>query len=81
MAKVLAGLSSVCTESQLIVSIAAGIPLSRLEGALTRSPVVRVMPNTPALVGEMAAGYSLGARAAPEHGQTVHTLLSAVGTA
>eukprot|EP01083_Nonionella_stella_P025656 70677_1 len=83
MSLVLAGLAPVLTDStdsQLVVSIAAGIPLSRLEGALTRSPVIRVMPNTPALVGAMAGGYSLGKRASVEHGRIVNTLLSALGT-
>eukprot|EP01083_Nonionella_stella_P185227 674821_1 len=80
MSLVLAGLAPVLTDSQLVVSIVAGIPLSRLEGALTRSPVIRVMPNTPALVGAMAGGYSLGKRASVEHGRIVNTLLSALGT-
>lgn len=66
----------------LIVSIAAGITLRALEaagGAGTR--FVRVMPNTPALVGASASAYSLGAAARPEDGHLVNQLLSSVGTA
>ncbi|HSH15353.1 MAG TPA: NAD(P)-binding domain-containing protein, partial [Verrucomicrobiae bacterium] len=43
------------TEKQLLISIAAGVPLARLEGTLgSQIRVVRVMPNTPALVGASA---------------------------
>lgn len=37
---------------QLIVSLAAAVPLKALENAAAGIPIVRVMPNTPALVGE-----------------------------
>lgn len=64
----------------LIVSIAAGVPLRILESALPEGQrAVRVMPNTPALVGEMAAGYSLGRHATDEDGKLVGKMLGAVG--
>ncbi len=43
--------------------------------------LVRVMPNTPCLIGEGACGYCLGDRATPEDGELVGKLLEAVGTA
>jgi len=43
--------------------------------------LVRVMPNTPALVGEGACGYALGQSATAEDGELVKRLLSAVGVA
>ena len=43
--------------------------------------VVRVMPNTPCLVGRGASCYALGAHAAAEHGELVCRLLEAVGVA
>lgn len=65
----------------LVVSIAAGVRIASIEKALPRARVVRVMPNTPGLVGEMAAGYAGGSRATEEDTKLVGRLLSAAGTA
>ena len=65
----------------IVVSILAGVPLRRLEAGLPRARVFRVAPNTPCLVGEMAAGFAAGARARPEDTRRVQALLSAAGTA
>lgn len=47
--------------SKLVVSIAAGVTIESIESKLpSGSKVIRVMPNTPCLVGEMAAGFSAG---------------------
>src|SRR5207237_5338008 len=43
--------------------------------------VIRVMPNTPALVGAGASAYALGKNATPADGELAKKLLSAVGTA
>ncbi|MEX2606974.1 MAG: pyrroline-5-carboxylate reductase [Kiritimatiellia bacterium] len=64
----------------LFVSIAAGIPTSRLEdwlGAETR--VVRVMPNTPALVKSGAAGISAGSHAGSADIEQVERAMRCVG--
>jgi pyrroline-5-carboxylate reductase len=64
----------------LVISIMAGIPSVRIEaGRPTR--VVRVMPNTPALVGEGASGIAAGSHADGVDLQTAVALLEAVGTA
>eukprot|EP00579_Thalassiosira_antarctica_P000385 CAMPEP_0201869744 /NCGR_PEP_ID=MMETSP0902-20130614/3149_1 /ASSEMBLY_ACC=CAM_ASM_000551 /TAXON_ID=420261 /ORGANISM="Thalassiosira antarctica, Strain CCMP982" /LENGTH=279 /DNA_ID=CAMNT_0048395291 /DNA_START=138 /DNA_END=977 /DNA_ORIENTATION=+ len=65
----------------LIISIAAGITLETLEEALPGRRVIRVMPNTPCLVGEMAGGFSLGTHATDADKTLVKTLLDAVGLA
>jgi len=63
----------------VIVSIAAGVTLESLEEALPGRRVVRVMPNTPCLVGEAACGFSLGTHATDDDRTLVKTLLDAVG--
>ncbi|MPR00484.1 pyrroline-5-carboxylate reductase [Modestobacter sp. I12A-02628] len=64
----------------LVVSVAAGVPTSRLEAALpTGTPVVRVMPNTPALVDEGMSVLSAGRYAAEAHLDEAEALLSPVG--
>jgi pyrroline-5-carboxylate reductase len=68
------------TPKHLVVSIAAGIPLDFIESALNKGcRVVRVMPNTPCLVGETAAGYALGKNATRDDGELVGEILNAVG--
>ena len=65
---------------RLVVSIAAGVSLARLEGLLGEMvPVIRVMPNTPCQVGAGMSAYSLGSAARPEHEETVRRLFGAVG--
>jgi pyrroline-5-carboxylate reductase len=66
----------------LVVSIAAGVTLSRLaDGLPAKQRIVRVMPNTPCLIGKGASAYSLGQTATAEDGELVAKLLSAVGAA
>jgi len=65
----------------LFVSIAAGVPLSRLQDGLRTDRIIRVMPNTPCLVGQGAAGFCLGSGATTKDGNLVGELLNAVGVA
>ncbi len=66
----------------LLISIAAGVTIQQLEAALgAGARVVRVMPNTPALVGESASAFALGKSTRPGDGELVNRLLSAVGLA
>jgi pyrroline-5-carboxylate reductase len=70
------------TDKQLLISIAAGLPLSRLEAAAGEGVrLIRVMPNTPALVGASATGYALGQWAQPQDGTLTQKLFSSVGVA
>jgi len=69
------------TPEHLIVSIAAGVTIESIESALQpKSRVIRVMPNTPCLVGETAAAFALGTAATAEDGELVRSILDAVGT-
>ena len=63
----------------LVVSIAAGIPISFFEEAMPNARIVRVMPNTPALTGEMAAGCTEGRLATREDMDLVHSVLETAG--
>lgn len=82
VAEVLAEVRPAVEERHLFVSIAAGITLGRLDAALPAGTrVVRVMPNTPALVGCSATAFALGTGCRPEDGARVQQLFSAVGVA
>jgi len=65
----------------LVVSIAAGVTLAKLCAGLKTDRVIRVMPNTPALVGKGASAFALGAGATSDDSKLVSELLSAVGLA
>ena len=68
------------SRDRLLISIAAGIRLAAIEEATGgRHRVIRVMPNTPALVGKGASGYALGAGATTADAELAETLLGAVG--
>src|SRR5918997_125903 len=63
-----------------VLSIAAGVTVDRLEAALAPgTPVVRAMPNTPALVGEGAAAVAAGTAAGDEDLAWAERILGAVG--
>src|ERR1700742_4896794 len=73
-------LAPVLRPSTLVVSLCAGLPTSLYERLLPAdTPVVRVMPNTPMLVGEAMSAISPGRHAGPAHLAVVEELLSAVG--
>uniref|UniRef100_A0A7S4J3C9 Pyrroline-5-carboxylate reductase n=1 Tax=Odontella aurita TaxID=265563 RepID=A0A7S4J3C9_9STRA len=65
----------------LVVSILAGVTLKTLEDLLPGRRVVRVMPNTPCLVGEAASGFALGKLATPSDKGTVEKIFGSVGVA
>ncbi len=82
VADVLAEISGAFTKNHLLISIAAGVTLAKLEAALPAGArVIRVMPNTPALVGAGASAFALGKNATAANGDLAKKLLSAVGVA
>lgn len=82
MPGLLGTLSHVLTDNPLIISIAAGIPLSVYSRNLgSHRRLIRVMPNTPCLVGASASAFALGGDATPEDAQLVQNLLASVGIA
>jgi pyrroline-5-carboxylate reductase len=78
---VVTSLSAVLSGS-LVVSIAAGVSCARLEALLPAgTAVVRVMPNTPALVGEAMSVISGGSETAAEQVEIVRSLFASIGLA
>jgi pyrroline-5-carboxylate reductase len=64
----------------ILLTVAAGLPSSFYEARLPEgTPVVRAMPNTPALVGKGATAIAPGARATPTHMELAASVLSATG--
>lgn len=67
------------TQDKLIVSIAAGVSTKKIEQIIGKNRVIRVMPNTPALVLEGMSGVCKGAYARDEDAAFVVKLLSNIG--
>ena len=82
MDAVLAEIAVAADSRKLVISIAAGITISRMEKALLANPrVIRVMPNTPALVLSGAAALAKGSSATNEDLALALEIFSAVGKA
>eukprot|EP00980_Cylindrotheca_fusiformis_P000174 scaffold26_cov117-Cylindrotheca_fusiformis.AAC.15 len=65
----------------VVISIAAGVTLDFLQRKLPGRKVVRVMPNTPCLVGEAASGFSMGDLCSDGDRKVVETIFGSVGVA
>ena len=65
----------------LVISILAGVSLAALGARLPRARLVRVMPNTPCLVGAMAAGFAFADGVGSGDRALVQRLLTAAGVA
>ncbi|GAB4331676.1 MAG: pyrroline-5-carboxylate reductase [Candidatus Abyssubacteria bacterium] len=80
MNECLSEIESVVGTQQLVLSIAAGITTRFIEDRLRKGArVVRVMPNTPALVGAGATAICPGAHATHQDLQEAERIFSAVG--
>ncbi len=82
MPEVLADVRSAVSARHLVVSIAAGVTIRQIEEGLGPDRrVIRVMPNTPCLVGASASAFSPGPHATPADVELVSRMLNAVGRA
>ena len=80
MSGVLTEIAAHVRPGTLVVSLAAGITTASVEERLPAGvAVVRVMPNTPALVDEGMAAISPGSRCDPPHTERARALLASVG--
>jgi pyrroline-5-carboxylate reductase len=76
---VINGITDKVAPGQMLLSLAAGVTTATYENGLGDIPVVRAMPNTPALVGEGVTGVARGAYAGEEHLKLATEVLGAVG--
>ena len=75
----LSQLAGAIGEAHVLVSLAAGVPISMYEQRFPGVAVVRAMPNTPALVGEGITAYSVGQGAGKRAVERAISVLEAVG--
>lgn len=79
MEKVLPAYKALIGKDTIVVSIAAGKTLSFLERHLGKAPMVRAMPNTPAMIGRGVTGAFANALVSDEQRKLVHALLEVSG--
>jgi pyrroline-5-carboxylate reductase len=78
--KVLGVVGGSIRKDQLVISVAAGVPISAMEARLPEGArVVRSMPNTPATVDAGATAISAGTHSTDEDLEVAHALFAAVG--
>jgi pyrroline-5-carboxylate reductase len=80
MSDVLENIKDCIGSVKLVISIAAGIKVQKIASVLGDIAIIRVMPNTPALIGEGAAALFANQKAKEMIGETL-TIFSAVGKA
>ncbi len=76
---VLNTIKSELTSEKLLVSIAAGVSTEKIEKIADKSRVIRIMPNTPALVKLGMFGVCKGSKATDEDLNLIESLLTALG--
>lgn len=80
MKKVIAQIKEVLTEKQLIISIAAATSTQFIENCLGKNiPVIRAMPNTPALINEGMTVFCSGQFVKKNHIQMAMDIFGAIG--
>ena len=75
----LASLTGAVRAGQLVVSIMAGITIAQIREAVAPAAIVRVMPNTPAQVGEGISAWTATAEVTSAQEEDVRALLGALG--
>ncbi len=80
--EVLPQIAEACTDDKLVVSMAAGISMSYIEDFLGSSqPIIRIMPNTPAQVGEAMVSVSRNSNVTDEMFGSVFGVFETIGRA
>jgi pyrroline-5-carboxylate reductase len=77
---VLSNIGSSLSPSHLVISIAAGIPVSLIQDIIGHDKaIIRVMPNTPSLIQRGMSALAAGGKATSEHMSTAQKIFDAVG--
>ena len=76
---VLEEIKNVITAEKLVVSICAGVTIQKIEKVIEHARVIRIMPNTPALVKLGMFGICAGTKATQEDVKFIENLLSQIG--
>lgn len=77
---VLTGLRDVLNDDQLLISVAASVPTAYMEERLSaKIPIIRAMPNTPAMLGAGMTGICKGANATAAQLQLAQAMFNTVG--
>ena len=76
---VLASIGPCTTPDQIVISIAAGVPIATFEEALAGVPIVRAMPNTPSAVDLGMTAYTTGTTVDDHQRERARSVLGAVG--
>jgi pyrroline-5-carboxylate reductase len=79
VAEVLEQAATSLAQETLVISIAAGVKIATVEAAVPGRPVVRAMPNTPALVRRAATAIAGGRHATSAHLEVAERVLGSVG--
>eukprot|EP01001_Neometanema_parovale_P008847 NODE_5103_length_983_cov_91.668605_g4894_i0.p1 GENE.NODE_5103_length_983_cov_91.668605_g4894_i0~~NODE_5103_length_983_cov_91.668605_g4894_i0.p1 ORF type:complete len:273 (+),score=72.10 NODE_5103_length_983_cov_91.668605_g4894_i0:51-821(+) len=74
-------IAPVLTPDHLIISICAGVTIQTLSAGAGTNRVVRVMPNTPCMVGQSASGFACAEGVTEPEKATILRMLQSVGVA
>ncbi len=78
--EVMAGLKLPTRSKPLIISVAAGVPIAKIQARLhTKACIIRVMPNTPSIVLEGATALAGGPGVSPQQMDMGKAIFEAVG--
>lgn len=66
---------------KLLISIAAGLSIDKLSSWIGHQRIIRVMPNTPAMVNRGASAYACGKQVTDQDRQLAHSIFQAIGIA
>lgn len=79
MPSVLAELKQRLHESQLVLSIAAGVKIKTIKEGLNHAAIVRAMPNTPARIGQGITGWNATSIVTEQQKERARSILGAMG--